>query len=40
VEWKKTPSGLTVKVKHPAGTEPVLEQYEECPVALFEAELN
>ena len=40
VEWKKTPSGLTVKVKHPAGTEPVLAQYEECPVALFEAELS
>lgn len=37
VSWERTGGSLSVKVEHPSGTTPVLEQYEECPVTRFES---
>ena len=36
VSWERAGDSLSVKVEHPSGTTPVLEQYEECPVTRFE----
>ena len=37
VSWERTGDSLNVRVEHPSGTTPVLEQYEECPVSRFES---
>ena len=37
VSWESTGKGLNVTVEHPAGTLPVFESLEECPIAHAES---